>query len=66
MNGVPEYEIRVSGVIPHDVLVEIEGVRVCVEPVNTVLLGHATDQSALHDIINQLQRAGLDLIDMRF
>jgi len=65
MNGVPEYEIRVSGVVPQDVLVEIEGVRVCLDPVHSVLHGHVTDQAALHGIINRLQRVGLDLIDVR-
>jgi hypothetical protein len=65
MNGVPQYEIRVSGLVPQDVLTEIEGVRVVVEPVHTVLRGPIPDQAALHGIINRLQRTGLDLIDVR-
>ena len=60
-----EYEIRVSGLVPEDLLAEIEGVHVVVEPVQTVLRGPGTDQAALHGIINRLQRLGLDLIEVR-
>jgi hypothetical protein len=60
-----EYEIRVSGLVPEDLLAEIEGVHVVVEPVQTVLRGPVTDQAALHGIINRLQRLGLDLIEVR-
>lgn len=60
-----EYEIRVSGVVPDAVLAEIEGVRVVLEPVQTVIRGPVLDQAALHGIINRLQRLGLDLIEVR-
>jgi hypothetical protein len=60
-----EYEIRVSGLVPASLLAEIEGVRVVVEPVQTVLRGPVLDQAALHGIINRLQRLGLDLIEVR-
>ena len=60
-----QYEIRVSGIVPDSLLEEIEGVRVVVEPVQTVLRGPALDQAALHGIINRLQRLGLDLIEVR-
>ena len=60
-----EYEIRVSGLVPQDLLAEIEGVHVVVEPVQTVLRGPVVDQAALHGIINRLQRLGLDLIEVR-
>jgi hypothetical protein len=60
-----EYEIRVSGLVPESLLAEIEGVRVVVEPVQTVLRGPVLDQAALHGIINRLQRLGLDLIEVR-
>jgi hypothetical protein len=35
VDAVLEYEFRVSGLVPPDVLVEIEGARVVVEPVQT-------------------------------
>jgi hypothetical protein len=60
-----EYEIRVAGVVPDAVLAEIEGVRVALEPVQTVIRGPVLDQAALHGIINRLQRLGLDLIEVR-
>ena len=60
-----EYEIRVAGLVPADVLIEIEGVRATVEPVGTVLRGPVPDQAALHGVINRLQNLGLDLIEVR-
>ncbi len=60
-----EYEIRVCGAVPEAVLVEMEGVRSRVEPVQTVIRGPVPDQAALHGIINRLQRLGLDLIEVR-
>jgi hypothetical protein len=60
-----EYEIRVSGLVPQELLVEIEGMNAVVEPVHTVLRGPVVDQAALHGIINRLQLVGLDLIEVR-
>ena len=50
-----DYEIRVEGVVPTDVLAEIEGVRVAIQPVGTILRGTVVDQAALHGVINRLQ-----------
>lgn len=60
-----EYEIRVAGPVPEDVLEEIEGVRVSIQPVVTVLRGPMVDQASLHGLINRLQNLGLDLIEVR-
>ncbi len=60
-----EYEIRVSGLVPESVLIEIEGAQVVVEPVQTIIRGPVLDQSALHGILNRLQQVGLDLIEVR-
>lgn len=60
-----EYEIRVAGPIPEEVLEEIEAVRVSIQPVVTVLRGPVVDQAALHGLINRLQNLGLDLIEVR-
>ena len=57
-----QYEIRVSGVVPDSLLKEIEGVRVVVEPVQTVLRGPALDQAALHGIINRLAAMATELV----
>jgi hypothetical protein len=60
-----EYEIRVAGLIPQDVLEEIEDVRVTIEPVVTTLRGPVVDQAALHGVINRLQNLGLELVEVR-
>lgn len=59
-----EYEIRVNGVVPESVLVEMEGLHAVSEPVQTVLWGPVVDQAALRGIIDRLQRLGLELIDV--
>ena len=64
MTGV-DYEIRVVGVIPDAVLLEIEGVRAVTEPAHTVLRGPVPDDAALHGIIQRLQGLGLELLEVR-
>ena len=59
-----EYEIRVAGLIPQDVLEEIEG-RYGQSTVATTLRGPVVDQAALHGVINRLQNLGLELIEVR-
>ncbi len=59
------YEIRIAGPVPDALLEELEGVRVTVEPVTTMLRGPVADQSALHGIINRLQGLGLELLEVR-
>ena len=56
---------RVAGLIPQDVLEEIEDVRVTIEPVATTLRGPVVDQAALHGVINRLQNLGLELVEVR-
>lgn len=60
-----DYEIRVTGHIPADVLAEIDGARVTVQPVETILRGSVADQAALHTMINRLQGLGLELTEVR-
>jgi hypothetical protein len=64
MTGL-DYEIRVTGLVPADVLVEIEDVRVAIQPVGTILRGAVVDQAALHGVINRLQGLGLELVEVR-
>ena len=59
------YEIRVTGQVPDDVLEEIEGVQVNLQPVETILRGSVADQSALHQVILRLQGLGLELTEVR-
>ena len=60
-----EFEIRVAGRLPDDVLEELENVRVITQDVETVLRGPVRDQAALIGIINRLQGQGLELRGVR-
>jgi hypothetical protein len=60
-----DYEIRVDGLIPQEVLDEIEGARVTAHPVETILRGAVADQAALHRLIGRLQDLGLELTEIR-
>ena len=60
-----EFEIRVAGRLPADVLEELENVRVITQDVETVMRGPVRDQSALIGIINRLQGQGLELRGVR-
>ena len=60
-----DYEIRVTGRVPAEVLEEIDGAQVTVQPVETILRGSVADQAALHRMINQLQGLGLELTEVR-
>ena len=60
-----DYEIRVEGLVPADVLEEIEGVQVATQPVGTILRGTVVDQAARHGVINRLQSLGLELVEVR-
>ena len=58
-------EIRVVGVVPAELLEELEGVRVVTESVETVLRGSLADQSALIGVIDRLQSLGVQLREVR-
>ncbi len=60
-----EFEIRVAGPVPADVLEELENVRVVTESFETVLRGPVQDQAALVGIINRLQGWGIELRGIR-
>jgi hypothetical protein len=58
-------EIRVIGVVPAELLEELDGVQVVTESVETVLQGSLPDQSALIGMINRLQGLGVELREVR-
>ena len=60
-----EFEIRVAGRLPADLLEELENVRVLTQDVETVMRGPARDQAALIGIINRLQSQGIELRGVR-
>ena len=59
------YQVRVSGIIPAELLAELRGLTVSVEPPETVLHGSLPDQSAVVGIISRIHGLGLRLIEVR-
>ncbi len=49
------YEIRVSGTLPPEALLDYEDFTVTVEPAATVLDGPLPDQAALHGLLARLE-----------
>jgi hypothetical protein len=59
------YEVRISGILPDELLVELRGLTVSVEPPETVLHGSLPDQSAVVGLISRIHGFGLHLIEVR-
>jgi hypothetical protein len=59
------YEIRIRGRLGKGVLATFEGFEAEVEPVQTVLRGPVADQAALHGLLAQIERLGLELVEVR-
>ncbi|WP_433788886.1 hypothetical protein [Actinoplanes sp. CA-252034] len=59
------YQVRVSGAIPDELLVELRDLTVSVEPPETVLHGSLPDQSAVVGLISRIHGLGLRLIEVR-
>ncbi len=59
------YQVRVSGVIPDELLDELRDLTVSVEPPETVLSGSLPDQSAVVGLISRIHGLGLRLIEVR-
>jgi hypothetical protein len=56
------YEIRVSGVLPPEALVDFERLTATVE---TVLHGPLTDQAALTGLLQRLELLGVQVVEVR-
>ncbi|NMO52267.1 hypothetical protein HH310_13805 [Actinoplanes sp. TBRC 11911] len=59
------YQVRVSGLIPDELLSELQDLKVSVEPPETVLHGYLPDQSAVVGLISRIHGMGLRLIEVR-
>ena len=59
------YEIRVSGVLPPEALVDFERRTATVEPVETVLHGPLADQAALTGLLLRLELLGVQVVEVR-
>ena len=59
------YEIRITGILPPEALLDFEDLIASVEPVETVVHGQLPDQAALHGLLAKLQNLGLELDEVR-
>ena len=59
------YEIRVSGVLPPEVLIDFDRLTASVEPVETLVHGPIQDQAALHGLLARLETFGVQVIEVR-
>ena len=59
------YEIRVTGTLPPEVLLDFERLTVSVEPVETVLHGPIADQAALNGLLARLEMFGAQVVEVR-
>jgi hypothetical protein len=67
MSGAAEtfYEIRVSGVLPTEALLDFDRLTAEVEPFETVVRGPLRDQAALHGLLARLEALGIQLLEVR-
>ena len=59
------YEIRVAGVVPPDVVLDFDDLRISVEPVGTVIHGSLPDQAALYALLARLETYHVQLLEFR-
>lgn len=59
------YEIRVSGTLPPEALLDFERLNASVEPVETVVHGPIQDQAALNGLLARLEEFGIQVLEIR-
>jgi len=59
------YQLRVEGAIPFDLIRDLGGLKVSVEPAETVLSGTLPDESALFGLLVRIHGLGLKLLEVR-
>lgn len=59
------YEIRVTGVVPPEALLDFEDLSSAVAPVETVLCGEIADSAALQGLLARFDTFGVRLIEVR-
>ena len=59
------YEIRVSGVLPPEALLDFDRLTASVEPVETVVHGPIQDQAALNGLLARLEAFGVQVLEIR-
>ena len=59
------YEIRVTGVLPPEALLDFDRLTASVEPVETVVHGQIQDQAALNGLLARLETFGVEVVEVR-
>jgi len=59
------YEIRVTGVLPPEALLDFDRLTASIEPVETVLHGPLRDQAALNGLLARLETFGVQVLEIR-
>src|SRR5215469_17225143 len=59
------YEIRVSGVLPAEALLDFDRLTASVEPVETVVHGPLQDQAALGGLLARFELFGVQILEVR-
>jgi hypothetical protein len=59
------YELRIAGPVPADLVRDLPGIDVTVEPAETILYGPLQDQAALFGLLVRIHDLGLQLLEVR-
>jgi hypothetical protein len=59
------YEIRITGILPPEALLDFEDLTASVEPVETVVQGPLPDQAALNGLLARLETLGVEVLEIR-
>ena len=59
------YEVRVSGLVPPDLVEGLDVAEVSTEPVRTVIRTTPSDQPALLGLLERLRVLGVELLEVR-
>ena len=59
------FEIRVAGLVPQQVLLQLADVETSSREMRTVLICRCRDQAELHGLLARLRTFGLDVVEVR-
>lgn len=59
------YEVRVSGLVPPELVEGLDVAEVTAEPVRTVIRTTPSDQAALLGLLERLRALGVELLEVR-
>jgi len=59
------YEIRITGTLPPEALLDFENLIAAVQPAGTLLYGPLPDQAALHGLLARLEMLGVQVVEVR-